>query len=73
MPSTAESQREWRNKNKEHYKQYDSDRIDPNKDYTVDNVQLLCSQFNDMKTNMTMSELREACKLVLKNTPRDPE
>jgi hypothetical protein len=41
------------------------DRIDPNKGYTRDNVQLVAHQVNTMKSNRTLGELVEWCKLVL--------
>lgn len=41
------------------------DRIDPNKGYTIDNVQLVCSHVNMMKSNLSMDELYEFCIGVL--------
>ena len=41
------------------------DRIDPNKGYTRENVQLVAHQVNTMKSNRSISELAEWCRLVL--------
>lgn len=43
------------------------DRIDPLKGYTKDNVQLVCSQVNMMKSNMEMDELYMFCENILKH------
>ena len=43
------------------------DRIDPSKGYTKDNVQLVCSQVNMMKSNMEMDELYMFCENILKH------
>lgn len=43
------------------------DRIDSNKGYTVDNVQLVCIVANMMKNNMTLNELKYFCNLIVQN------
>lgn len=42
------------------------DRIDSNKHYTKDNVQLVCYVLNVMKTNLPMKEFLKICKSVIK-------
>lgn len=41
------------------------DRIDSNKGYTKDNVQLVCSAINFMKSNLVLSEFEYYCKAVV--------
>jgi hypothetical protein len=41
------------------------DRIDPRKGYTKDNVQLVASQVNTMKSNLSLTQLAEWCKQVI--------
>lgn len=41
------------------------DRIDPNKGYTKDNVQLVACQVNTMKSNLDIRELAHWCRSVL--------
>lgn len=41
------------------------DRLDPNKGYTRDNVQLVANQVNTMKSNLDIRGLVEWCQLVL--------
>lgn len=43
------------------------DRIQPGQDYTISNVQLVCSHVNMMKSNLTEEELLEFCRAILKN------
>ena len=43
------------------------DRIQPGQDYTISNIQLVCSHVNMMKSNLTEEELLEFCKAILKN------
>lgn len=43
------------------------DRIDPNKGYTKDNVQLVCAQVNMMKSDMSLEELYMFCEAMIKN------
>jgi hypothetical protein len=43
------------------------DRIDSNKGYTADNIQLLCVAVNIMKSTMTLDELKSFCKLIIDN------
>lgn len=43
------------------------DRIDSNKGYTKDNVQLVCSQVNMMKSDLTFDELLSFCKSIVEN------
>lgn len=43
------------------------DRINPLKGYTKDNVQLVCSQVNMMKSNMSSEELYMFCEAIMKN------
>lgn len=42
------------------------DRVDSSKGYTRDNVQLVAHQVNTMKSNLSINELIEWCKLVIK-------
>ena len=44
------------------------DRIDSNKDYTADNIQLVCVPINRMKSDMTEDRFIELCSLVTKNS-----
>jgi len=44
------------------------DRIDSNKDYTEDNVQLVCVAINKMKLDMTEDRFIELCLLVTNNS-----
>lgn len=41
------------------------DRIDPMRGYTKDNVQLVAHQVNTMKSNLSIRQLVEWCKLVI--------
>lgn len=41
------------------------DRINPTKGYTKDNVQLVASQVNTMKSNLSINQLAEWCRLIL--------
>jgi hypothetical protein len=43
------------------------DRIDSNKGYIRDNIQLVCSIINKMKLNMTLDELLFYCKHIIQN------
>ena len=43
------------------------DQIDPRKGYTKDNVQLVCSAVNQMKSDLPMNELLEFCKAIVNN------
>jgi len=43
------------------------DKINPSLGYTKDNVQLLCVIINIMKSNLSMSELKHFCNLILKH------
>ena len=43
------------------------DSIQPGQDYTISNIQLVCSHVNMMKSNLTEEELLEFCKAILKN------
>lgn len=40
------------------------DRIDSSKDYTADNIQLVCTPINRMKSDMTEKQFIELCQLV---------
>lgn len=44
------------------------DRIDSSKDYTEDNIQLVCVAINKMKLDMTEDRFIELCSLVTKNS-----
>ena len=44
------------------------DRINPSKGYEKDNIQLVCAIVNRMKYDLTVSELLDWCKKVIKNT-----
>lgn len=41
------------------------DRIDPSRGYTMDNVQLVCMACNQMKNDMSVSELYSFCKNII--------
>lgn len=43
------------------------DQIDPNKGYTLDNVQLVCMGVNQMKADLDMPTLLFLCKSILNN------
>jgi hypothetical protein len=43
------------------------DRIDSNRGYTRTNVQFVCVAINIMKSNLSMSELKYFCKLIIQN------
>lgn len=43
------------------------DRIDSNKGYTKDNVQLVCTIINMMKNDLTQEQLEYYCKAIIKN------
>lgn len=47
------------------------DRIQPGQDYTISNIQPVCSHVNMMKSNLTEEELLEFCKAILKNHDRN--
>jgi len=47
------------------------DRIDPNKGYTLDNIQFVCHMVNIMKWTMSVEGLLEWCTLILNNQPKD--
>lgn len=44
------------------------DRIDSDKDYTVDNIQLVCVPINRMKLDMTEDQFIKFCQLVAQNS-----
>lgn len=44
------------------------DRVDSDKDYTDDNIQLVCVPINRMKLDMTEDRFIELCSLVTKNS-----
>jgi transcription elongation factor Elf1 len=44
------------------------DRIDSDKDYTVDNIQLVCVPVNRMKLDYTEDQFIQLCKLVAQNS-----
>ena len=50
-----------------HTKNASIDRIDPKKGYSKDYVQLVCSQVNMMKSNMSLEELYMFCEAIMKN------
>jgi hypothetical protein len=43
------------------------DRIDSSKGYTKDNVQLVCSVVNRIKSDLSLEELYNVCKLIINN------
>ena len=43
------------------------DRIDSSKDYTVDNIQLVCAIVNVIKYNMNTDEFIDVCKKICKH------
>lgn len=43
------------------------DRIDPEKGYTKENVQLVCMAINQMKSDLSMHELYDFCEAILHN------
>lgn len=43
------------------------DRIDSDKGYTIDNIQLLCTIINTMKSTLSNEEFVEICKLIVDN------
>lgn len=43
------------------------DRIDTNKSYTIDNIQMVCMAVNQMKSDLNMDQLLYFCKLIIKN------
>lgn len=49
----------------QHYNNISVDRIIPNKGYTKENIQLVCTIINIMKHTLTMNELKEYCTLIL--------
>lgn len=42
------------------------DRIDSDKGYTIDNVQLVCMAVNQMKSDLTNEELMYFCNNIIK-------
>lgn len=44
------------------------DRIDSDKDYTADNIQLVCVPINRMKLDMTEDQFINLCRLVAQNS-----
>jgi hypothetical protein len=42
------------------------DKIDHNKGYTKDNIQLVCMAVNEMKNDRTIEELKYFCECILK-------
>ena len=45
------------------------DRIDPNKGYTKENVQLICNRINRLKYTLSENDFFEICDLVIKHVP----
>lgn len=43
------------------------DKINPNKGYTKDNIQLVCMAVNEMKNDRSIEELKYFCECILKN------
>jgi hypothetical protein len=43
------------------------DRIDSNKGYTKDNIQLVCAYVNIMKSDKSIEELKYFCQCILNN------
>lgn len=43
------------------------DRIDSNKGYLKDNVQLVCMVINQMKSDLNLDELKYYCQEIIKN------
>lgn len=41
------------------------DRIDPGKDYSIDNVRLVCNHVNMMRSNLSDNELLNYCKCII--------
>lgn len=46
------------------------DRVDSNKGYTVDNIQLVCVPINRMKLNYTEAQFISLCQLVAQNVSK---
>ena len=46
------------------------DRIDSSKEYSEDNVQLVCYTVNIMKNTLTLEELKDWCKLIISGDDR---
>ena len=46
------------------------DRVDSNKDYSKDNVQLVCVAINKMKLNYTEDQFIQLCQLVAQNVSK---
>ena len=42
------------------------DRIDPSRGYHPDNIQLVCAYANRVKTDLSMAELLDTCKKILR-------
>lgn len=55
------------NDNGRTYTNVSIDRIDSNKGYTKENVQLVCMAVNQMKSDLTMDEVLIICEAVVKN------
>lgn len=43
------------------------DRIQPGGDYSIENVQLVCSHVNMMRSDLSIKELVEFCKAIVNN------
>ena len=43
------------------------DRIDSNKHYSIDNIQLVCVKINIIKWDLPLDEFIKTCKLVVDN------
>ena len=52
------------NQRMKNFKNISVDRIDPKGIYAKDNIQLLCSQVNQMKWDLTQSEFIAFCRKV---------
>ena len=46
------------------------DRIDSSKGYTKDNVQLVCMVANQMKNDLTQSQLLDLCRMIITNNDK---
>lgn len=45
--------------------QFSPDRIDSSKGYTKDNIWLICSAVNFMKSNLNLEEFKQYCQAVI--------
>ena len=43
------------------------DQIEPGKGYTLDNIQLVCSAVNQLKSNWNMDTVLYICKSIIEN------